>query len=143
MQTRRFVAVLVLAAPVLALAACQSPTPAQRRVLDSMVGRTPVDVVRTFGVPSRTYSADGHSFLAYIDDQSSYFPGSAGPGWGWGFGGYGWGGGFAGYGGGYGFDGGYGFGGGFPPTYYSSSCQTTFELVGDKVASWSMHGNGC
>ena len=147
MSCRRLVPLVLIAASLLSLAACESPTPAQRRVLDSMIGRTPVDLVRSFGVPSRTYTTDGHVFLAYIDDESSYSPGS-GPGWGWGWGGLGWGGGYGvGYGGG-GYGGGWGglYGGGFggfPPTYYTSTCQTLFEVANDKVASWSMHGDGC
>jgi hypothetical protein len=134
MFVRRPLPLAVLLLPVLALAGCAVPSPAQRRLLDSMIGRTPVDVVRAFGVPTRTYSAEGHSFLAYIDNQTGYIPGTPGPGWG---GGYGWGGGWGG--------GGWGWGGwgGFPPSYYTSTCQTTFEVVGDKVASWAMRGDGC
>ena len=142
MSSRRLLPLALLAAPMLFLAACQVPTPAQRRHLDSMIGRTPVELVRNFGVPTRTYTTDGHTFLAYIENESSYFPGSFGPGYG--FGGFGYGGGFGGYGGGFGGFGGYGgFGGGFGPSYYSSSCQTTFEITSDKVASWTLRGDGC
>lgn len=147
MSVRRLLPLTLIAVPMLSLAACQTPTPAQRRQLDSMVGRTQVDLVRNFGVPTRTYTADGRTFLAYIDNESSYYPGSYGPGfgdfgYGGGFGGYGGGfGGFGGYGGGYG--GGFGGFGGFPPTYYTSTCQTTFEVASDKVTSWTMRGNGC
>ncbi|MBS1032963.1 hypothetical protein JK192_16570, partial [Gluconobacter cerinus] len=52
-------------------------------------------------------------------------------GWGGGWGGPGYG----GYGG--------GWGGGFPATYYNTSCQTTFELVGGHVVGWTMRGDGC
>ena len=144
MSVRRLLPLAVLIAPLLSLAACETPTPAQRRQLDSLIGRTPFDVVRNFGVPTRTYSTNGHTFLAYVDNQSGYIPGTIGPGFG--YGGFGYGGGFGGYGSGFGlgFDGGYGgFGGGFPPSYYSSTCQTTFEVTNDKVASWTMRGNGC
>ncbi len=144
MSFRRLLPLVVLAAPLLGLAACQTPTPAQRRLLDSLIGRPPVEVVRNFGVPTRTYSTDGHSFLAYIEDESSYFPGSGFGYGGFGYGGYGGFGGFGGYGGFGGFGGYDGFGfGGFPPSYYSASCQTLFEVVDDKVASWSLRGNGC
>ena len=155
MSIRRSLPALLLVAPLLSLAACESPTPAQRRALDAMVGRTPVDVVRSFGVPTRTYTADGHTFLAYVDNETGYIPGTPGPGWGWGFGGLGWGGGYGGgwgggwgggYGGGFGgggFGGGYGGYGGFGSSYYSSTCQTTFEVVNDKVSSWTMRGDGC
>ena len=134
-----------LVVPLLVLAGCAVPSPAQRRLLDSMVGKPPVDVVRAFGVPTRTYSTDGHTFLAYIDHESGYTPGT--PGWGWG--GYGWDGGWGGGGwggggwGGYGLGYGGGFGGGIPPSYYSTTCQTTFEVSDDKVASWTIRGDGC
>ncbi len=142
MSSRRLLRLVVLAAPLLGLAACQTPSPAQRRLLDSLVGRPPVEVVRNFGVPTRTYSTDGHSFLAYIEDESSYFPGSGGFGYGgFGYGGYG---GFGGFGAFDGLDGdGYGGFGGFAASYYSASCQTLFEVIDDKVASWSLRGNGC
>jgi len=137
-------------AALLALAACEVPTQQQRHLLDSMVGKSEVDVLRQFGVPSRAYQAGGHNFLAYIDNETNYSPGGGGWGWGWGggpWGGYGgwgggWGGGFGGWGGGWG--GGYGgFGGGFPATVYNTSCQTTFELVNQSVVGWTMRGDGC
>jgi len=138
MSFRRTLTLASLAVPLLALAACEVPSPAQRRLLDSMIGRSPVDVVRTFGVPTRTYAADGHTFLAYVEQQGNYVPDGPigpGPGWGWGWGGYGWGGGWGG---------GWGPGwGGWGGSYYTSSCQTLFEVVGDKVSSWSMKGDGC
>ena len=61
---------------VLALAACDVPTLEQKKVLDSMVGRTDVDVIRQFGVPTRAYQAGGHNFLAYIQNETQYSPGS-------------------------------------------------------------------
>lgn len=109
-----------------------------------MIGRSETDLVRAFGVPTHTFTTDGHTFLAYTDNESSYSPGSPGLGWGWGWGGWGWGGGgFGGYGGGWGGSyGGFG-GGGFPPTYYQSVCTTTFEVNGGHVASWNVRGDGC
>ncbi|MBS1077260.1 hypothetical protein JK217_05780, partial [Gluconobacter kondonii] len=71
---------------LLGLSACEVPTLQQRKVLDSMVGKSEVDVLRQFGVPTRNYDAQGHTFLAYIDNQTQYSPGG---GWGW----DGWGGG--------------------------------------------------
>ena len=121
---------LTLAA-LLAVSACAVPSPAQRKVLDSMIGRSETDLLRTFGVPSRTFNADGHVFLAYVQDESSYFPGSPG----FGYGGFGYGG-FGGFGYGGGF-------GGFGPSYYQSSCTTTFEVTGSKVAAWNVRGDGC
>ncbi|NVN13809.1 hypothetical protein, partial [Nguyenibacter vanlangensis] len=97
----KYASLLPLAA-LLALTACEVPSPEQRRLLNSMVGRQEVDVIRTFGVPTRSYEAQGHTFLAYIDRETSYSPGG---GWGWGYGpgwgGPGWGG-WGGWGGGWG-----------------------------------------
>ncbi|GAN92007.1 hypothetical protein Gbth_005_008 [Gluconobacter thailandicus F149-1 = NBRC 100600] len=125
---------------LLALSACEVPTLQQRQVLDGMVGKSEVDVVRQFGVPSRSYQTEGHSFLAYIENETQY---SGGGGWGWGggWGGPGWG----GWGGGWGGPGGWGggWGGGFPSTYYNTTCQTTFELVTGHVVGWTMRGDGC
>lgn len=131
---------------VMALAACSGPTEEQRKQLNSLVGKTEVDVIRAYGVPTRTYQADGHVFLAYIDNQTNYYPGSMGWGWGWG-GGPGWGGGWGGgpgWGwGGWGWGGGMMGGGGFPPSVYNSVCQTTFELAAGLVTGWTMRGDGC
>ncbi|MBB2202655.1 hypothetical protein [Gluconacetobacter tumulisoli] len=142
----KYASILPLAA-LLALTACEVPSPQQKRLLNSMVGRDEVDVIRTFGVPTRSYQAEGHVFLAYIDNQTNYSPGTMGWGWGWGGGGWGGGWGGPGWGGGWGGWGGPGWGGGwgggFPGSYYTSSCQTTFEIVTGKVAAWTMRGDGC
>ncbi|NHO31253.1 hypothetical protein [Acetobacter fallax] len=134
---------------VFVVAGCTGPTDAQRKQLDALVGKTEVDVIRAYGVPTRTFQTNGHIFLAYIDNQTSYSSGGMGWGWGgWG-GGPGWGGGWGGYGGGWG--GGWGgggmgmgmMGGGFPSSYYNTVCQTTFELAGGAVTGWTMRGDGC
>lgn len=141
------VAPFLAIAALLGLSACEVPSLEQRKVLDSMVGKNEVDVVRQFGVPSRSFQTQGHSFLAYIQNATEYTGGGGGWGWGgWGapgFGYGGWGGGFGGYGGGWGSPGfGYG-GGGFPGTSYNVSCQTTFELVTGRVVGWTLRGDGC
>ncbi|GBR44675.1 hypothetical protein [Neokomagataea thailandica] len=142
------VAPFLAVAALLGLSACEVPTLEQRKVLDSMVGKNEVDVVRQFGVPSRSFQTQGHSFLAYIQNATEY---TGGGGWGWGgwgapgfgYGGWGggWGGGFGGFGGGWGAPG-WGYGG-FPGTAYNVSCQTTFELVAGRVVGWTMRGDGC
>ncbi len=138
-----------LAAALLALSACAVPSPAQRRVLDSMIGRSEPELVRAFGVPSRTFSTEGHTFLAYVENDSSYSPGFGGfYGGGFGYGGYGGFGGFGGFGSGFGYGPGFGYGGfggfgGVPPTFYVSSCATTFEITNARVASWTVRGDGC
>ena len=129
---------------LLALASCEVPNAAQRRALDALIGRSETDLLRTYGVPSRTITNNGHTFLAYVQNDSSYSPGTPGFGYGgfygpgFGYGGFGYGG-FGGFGPGFG----YGGFGGFPPTYYQSYCTTTFEIVNDRVASWNLRGDGC
>lgn len=99
--------------------------------LNATIGVSSVALIQQFGVPSRSYQAQDHLFLAYIQSDTEYTPGT--PDWGWGWGG--------GYGYGYGY--GWGGGGGFPPSVYTTSCQTTFELVDDKVIGWKKRGDGC
>ncbi|GAA4481113.1 hypothetical protein [Gluconacetobacter asukensis] len=141
----KYLSLLPLAA-LLALTACEVPSPEQRKLLNSMVGRGEVDVIRTFGVPTRSYEAQGHTFLAYIDSETNYSPGAGGWGWGW-SGGPGWGGGWGGWGGGWGGPGwGPGWGGGWGGmggTVYTSTCQTTFEVIAGRVSGWTMRGDGC
>ena len=115
---------------VLLLGGCTAPALQRPKVLNSMVGQSTVEVLRRFGVPTRTYVAQGHNFLSYIETETQFSPGYSGWDWGWG-GGYGY-----GYGGGWG-------GISIPPSYYSSTCQTTFEAVEDKVVGWKLYGGGC
>ncbi|WP_407645683.1 hypothetical protein [Bombella mellum] len=112
---------------VMLLAGCSAPALQQPGVLNGMVGQSTVDVLRRFGVPTRTYDAQGHNFLSYIETETQYSPGYSSWDWGWGSG-YGYG----------------GWGGiNIPPSYYSSTCQTTFEVVSDRVVGWKMYGGGC
>ncbi len=112
-------ALLILCAVL--LAAC---TPAIDRpaFLASFIGQPGTEVVRRLGVPSRTYEADGHQFLAYAEHRSEVL--STGTDLG-----------------------GFGF---FGPRFgFSSSevidrgCETTFEVVNGRVATWALRGNAC
>lgn len=116
---------------VLGVTGCAVPELQRHSVLQSMVGQSSVEVLRRFGVPTRNYQTQGHTFLSYIHTQENYSPGT-------------WGGDWGGYGYGYGWGPGLGaWGGGMPPMYSTSTCQTTFELVNDRVTSWSLRGDGC
>jgi hypothetical protein len=127
-------ATMLLAAA--SLAGCAVPSAAERARLDALIGHPEVDLLRSYGVPTRNFTAQGHTFLAYDRSYTTVDPGF-GP-WG-GFGPYG----FGGYGGfGYGGFGG-GFGAGFPPSVDTYSCVTTFEIDNDRVAAWTLHGDGC
>ncbi|KXV76750.1 MULTISPECIES: hypothetical protein [Acetobacter] len=63
---------LLLLVSMLSLAACQVPTAKERRQLDSMIGKQAVDVVRTYGVPTREFVSGNHTFLSYINQQTDY-----------------------------------------------------------------------
>lgn len=125
---------------LVALTGCEVPALQQRKVLDSMVGKNEVDVVRAFGVPSRSFQAQGHTFLAYVRNSVEYSGGgwSGGAGWGWGGWGPGWGGGWGG-----GWGPGWGWGTSLPSTAYNLNCQTSFELVNGRVVGWILRGDGC
>jgi hypothetical protein len=100
----------------LVLAACASG-PDRRQVLASLVGQPDTEVVRQFGVPTRTYETGGRKFIAYDERRTDLLPG--GPF----FGGFG----YFGYGRG-------GFGG-FPPQlvergWYPGRCGGTLAVRG-------------
>ena len=138
MRSRFLVPALLAAA---ALGGCEVPTAAQRARLDAFIGHPEIDLLRAYGVPSRSYAAQGHTFLAYQTGYTTIDPGF-GP---WdGFGPFGYGG-FGGFGyGGFGYGGlGYGGFGGIPPTVNNYTCNTTFEIVDDRVAAWTLRGDGC
>ncbi len=123
----------LLLAATLAIAGCAYPSPQHVQALNALVGKSETDLIRTYGVPNRTYDSGGHKFLAYSRNRIETIPGE--PGFGpWGFG----------YGGGYGW-GGYGWGGygGFPPEVVQRDCETTFELAAGIVKTWSLRGNAC
>jgi hypothetical protein len=118
---------------VLALGACAYPNPQHVAELNALVGKSETDLVRTLGVPSRTYDTGGHRFLAYSKSKLETIPGTPGFGPWWG-GGY-WGGGYWG--------GGWGGWGGFPPEIVQRDCETTFDLLNGTVQSWKLRGNDC
>jgi hypothetical protein len=116
-------------AGVLALSACAYPNPQHVNELNALVGKSETDLVRTQGVPTRTYETGGHKFLAYSRSRIESLPGEPG------FGPYGW--------GGWGGWGGYGGWGGFPPEIIQRDCETTFEIANGTVLHWSFRGNAC
>lgn len=93
--------------------------------LASFVGRSDAEVVRRLGVPTRTYEADGHRFLAYAEHRSEILSTGLGAG---DFGGFGY------YGSGFGFS---------SSEVIDRVCETTFELVNGRVMTWSLRGNAC
>ncbi len=108
-------------AALMALAGCATGI-SRQEVLASLVGRPESDALRTLGAPNRTFAANGHRFLAYDDRRLGYVP--AFPA--------------------YGPFGPFGFGYAFPPTVaVERVCETTVEVVGGRVASWSLRGDAC
>ena len=112
---------------LLLLSACD-PYALQRRqaALAAYVGQSEADLVRSFGVPTRSFDAGGHRFLAYDQGSVDIVP----PLYPWRP--YGWGGGF-----------GYGYGGDFPAQVVQRTCETTFEVAGGRVIGFSLRGNAC
>ncbi len=116
-----------LLATVLVLGACS--TAADRAAfLNTLVGQSQTELVRRMGVPSRSFTADGRTFLAYDEERSSTVY-TGGPFFVGGFGGF--------------RGGGFGYSAGFPTEIVPRSCETTFEIVNDHVVTWALRGNAC
>ncbi len=98
-----------------ALTACVDTLAQRRATLATKVGEREIDLVREFGVPTRTYDTDGHHFLAYVETYQVVDPGYWDPimpimt----------------------------------PPAVYNYSCTTTFEIANGTVQSFTLAGNGC
>ncbi len=111
---------------LLVLGACANQALEARRArLASLVGQSEIDLVRQMGVPTRTLTLNGEKFLAYDDRRIEFVPGFyGGPlGWGPGWGPWGW--------------------GPSPPMAIERGCETTFEISGGKVTSFSLRGPEC
>jgi hypothetical protein len=121
---------------LLSLAGCATgPSLATR--LQAYVGQPETVLVQGLGVPSRTITTGGITFLAYDWQSSAVIPGDAGfVAWGWG---------------GFGPPGlgppGFGpWGGGFyaPPAVVTTGCEATFQMSpADTVAAFTLRGNAC
>ena len=117
----------VLLATALLLGACS--TGADRAAyLNTLVGQPQTELVRQLGVPTRSFIGDGRTFLAYDEERSSTVY-SGGPFFFGGFGGF--------------HGGGFGYAAGLPTEVVPRHCETTFEIVNDRVATWSLRGNAC
>jgi hypothetical protein len=115
---------LILALPL--LGGCVDQLAARQAELAPLVGRSEADLVRQLGVPSRSFEAEGHRFLAYSERRVDIVPG------------------FAPFYGPPGFYGGvYAGSFAFGPEVVERGCETTFEIVEGKVASFSLRGNAC
>ncbi len=118
-------ALILILATVLLLASCSSAQQQRVALLNSLVGATETEVVRQLGVPSRTFEAEGHRFLAYREQRTSI----AGP--------LLWGGGWAGW------NDGWSYAGAWPADVIERVCETTIEVVDGRMATWTLRGNAC
>jgi hypothetical protein len=109
------------------LAGCAYPNPQHVAALNAMIGKSEADLVRAYGVPSRSVETGGSKFVAYSQHKIESFP--DGPYWG----GYGWHGGWGWWG-----RGGWGY-----PDIEEFDCETTFELKQGLVKGWNLRGNAC
>ena len=116
--------VLIIIGMLVGLAGCNGLVE-REAYLNRLVGAPEVDVVRILGVPSRTYGAGRHKYLAYIERRAEIY--SGGP--------FFFGGGFYGPG--------YGGLAAFPAEIIDRTCETTFDVVAGRVAAWTLRGNAC
>ncbi len=55
-------------ASLAALAGCAYPNPQHVKALNALVGKSEPDLVRSYGVPTRTYETSGLRFVSLRDD---------------------------------------------------------------------------
>ena len=111
---------------LLAMAGCAYDPAIRTARLQPFIGQPVTVLVANLGVPSRIYETGGVQFLAYVERRVDYLPGTPAdypPGYGWPYAPYGY--------------------GGFPPQVVEYTCETTFAVVQDRVASFSFRGNAC
>lgn len=109
-----------------ALMGCAT-TAGYEKVLNSWVGSNETEIVRKWGPPAQAYETGEAKFLVYTSNRNVFLPGSA-PNLTTTF-----------------------IGntaytsstGGRPAMNLNYSCQTTFELRGGEIVSWSWRGNDC
>ncbi|HEV7264696.1 MAG TPA: hypothetical protein VGN83_07250 [Falsiroseomonas sp.] len=114
---------VLLLLPLLLVACAQGPGLRER--LSVWVGRSEGDLVAEFGVPVRTYEADGRRFLQYEQRRTVAFtqPGFDRPyftPWGPRFGYF-----------------------PAPPAYATVGCDLTFTIRDGRVEDFSFRGQGC
>lgn len=109
----------------LAIAGCGYDPAVRTARLQPFIGQPVAVLVASLGVPTRTYETGGVQFLAYLERRVDYLPVAPlyGPGYGWAYGPYGY--------------------GAPPPQVVEYVCETTFQIVQDRVASFTFRGNAC
>jgi len=115
-------AVLLLGLGAL-LGGCVNQLAQRQARLDQFVGHPEQELVEKLGVPARTITTDGVTYLAYDDSRVAWVPPLPG------FGRYGW-----WY---------YGPAYNAPPGAIEYQCEATFTVVGGVVKSYVLRGNAC
>lgn len=117
---------IAIVATLLISAGCAT-TANYEKILESWVGDTELNLIRKWGPPLQSHEVGGSKFLVYSSSRTLYLPGVA-------------------------------------PTYTTTvigntaytkpvggtpgqnigfSCQTTFEISGERIVSWRWQGNDC
>lgn len=102
-------------------AGCENQLAARQAWLSHFVGQPEGVVVQQMGVPARTYETGGVKYLAYNEHRINIIP--AFPAYSPFF--TGW------------------YAGGLPPQVIELQCETTFEIAGGTVQSFTLRGNAC
>jgi hypothetical protein len=105
---------LCITAAALALGACATPE-RYDTALQPWTGAQEAELLRGWGLPTRSHEAGGHRFIVYESSRNVHVPGTAAAG----------------------------TGAGNPAMDVHLSCTTTFELEQGRVVSWSYQGNDC
>jgi hypothetical protein len=101
-----------------AITGCTTLAVAPVKDLDALVGQSELALVQRLGVPTQTYAVGDRKFLSYQRRQIAVEP-STGRWWWW------------------------GWGAGAPPFVAQFDCDTTFEVTGAMVRSYTLRGNDC
>ncbi|WP_153307520.1 lipoprotein [Desulfospira joergensenii] len=120
---RKTIFLLLLA---LVVSSCAT-TAGYKKIVESWIGASELDLIRSWGPPQQTYETGGVKFLVYNSSRNVYLPGRAPT---------------------------YSTkvigntayttsSGGRPARNLNYNCQTTFEVIDDKIVSWKFRGNDC
>jgi len=102
-------------------------TEGYRKVVASWVGSTEIELIRSWGAPQHSYKSGSIKFIVYNSSRSVDIPGTTPT---------------------------YkttligntaytNTTGGTPDQNFQYSCETTFEIMDEKIVSWSFKGNDC
>jgi hypothetical protein len=102
-------------------------TAGYKKIVDSWVGSSELELIRSWGPPQQAYESGGVKFLAYNSSRNVYLAGTA-PTY------------TTTYIGNTAYT---SSSGGTPAQNLNLNCQTTFEISDGKIVSWRFQGNAC